>query len=247
MHFNIINIEQLDSTNLHLAKLIKENKNIEEGYVISAYSQIKGKGTASNNWESEDGKNLTISILLKPYFIHASEQFNITQLISVSIIETLEEYYSLSNLKIKWPNDIYFEHKKLCGMLIQNTIKGNNIENSIIGIGLNVNQTEFSSALPNPVSLKQIKKTDFNNDEILQKILEKLAINYERLTVYPKSGWLESKYLNMLYRINEVHKYKDSNGVFDGIISGIDDYGRLKISCDGIERIYAFKEVEYII
>jgi len=247
MDFKIENFESLDSTNKFMFDFISNNE-IDEGWVIVANNQTKGKGNADNNWESESGKNLTFSILLKPEFINAEDQFSITQIISLSILNALSKYLDANRLRVKWPNDIYFSEKKLGGILIQNTIKGPKISNSVVGIGINVNQEKFISDAPNPGSIKLINHEVADKEILLKEILNNINDYYSRLMLFPSNKWLENQYLKKLYAINETLSFKDKNGEFKGMIRGIDNFGRIIISHEkGEDKIYSFKEVEFIL
>ena len=136
---NIISLEEVDSTNRYLKDYLLKDNNTIEGLVVVATNQHSGRGQKGNTWQSEQGKNLTFSIFIKPN-IQVQAQFLISKAISLGIVDFLNDV-GLSELKIKWPNDIFCKDKKIARILIENTLKGNNVSNSIIGIGLNVNQT----------------------------------------------------------------------------------------------------------
>ena len=121
--------------------------------VVSTYNQTAGRGQRGNSWESEPHKNLTFSVLLKPQHIIAREQFYISEIVSVAIVNTLRKYIIDQPIAIKWPNDIYVNDDKICGILIENTLSGYSISQSIAGIGININQQTFLSNAPNPISL----------------------------------------------------------------------------------------------
>ena len=132
-------------------QLIK-NTEVAEGTVVLAKEQTSGRGQVNNTWESSYGDNLLMSIVLYPEFLHAGNQFLLSKFVSLAIVDFLSYY--LENVTIKWPNDIYVGNKKIAGVLIENSLRGAFISSSVVGIGLNVNQTEFSSSIPNPTSLK---------------------------------------------------------------------------------------------
>lgn len=247
MKFEIIDLASLPSTNTYLFDLISE-KQCEEGIVIKTDNQTKGKGLGTNKWESEVGKNLNFSFLLTPEFLKPEKQFAITQIVSLSILNACRNILNNENVKIKWPNDIYYCNKKLAGVLVQNIIKGNSISNSVIGIGLNVNQQAFISDAPNPVSFIQIAGRSFNLDFVLNEILNELKQNYSKLRISSDHNWLERKYIENLYRFNQTHFFTDKNGKFEGKIIGIDKYGQLKIlKTDEQTTLFGYKEVEFSI
>ena len=149
----LIHINETNSTNNYLQSLCSEQK-VEELTVVVADFQTSGRGQRGNSWESDPGKNLLFSTVIFPEFLEARRQFLISQIISLAIKEELDTY--TTDISIKWPNDIYWKEKKICGMLIENDLMGRNISQSIIGIGININQEIFHSSAPNPVSLLQI-------------------------------------------------------------------------------------------
>ena len=165
----ITRFKTLDSTNLYLQNLLNKGENIDN-HIIVAEFQSSGKGQGRNVWHSEDGKNLLFSIALDMSFLKAEDQFLLTQMISASMINVLKNYLPEESLFIKWPNDIYFKDSKIAGILIKNEIKGMMLGTSIIGIGLNVNQTTFDDNLPNPISMKMITGKDYDLEEILLAI-----------------------------------------------------------------------------
>ena len=207
--------------------------------VVVADYQTAGKGCGTNSWESERGKNLTFSMLIHPTDIPASQQFRITEVVSVALCEVLEQY--IGDVSIKWPNDIYMGDKKICGVLIENRLQGNVIVDSIIGIGLNVNQTEFVSDAPNPVSLRQLLGREIDREALLHDFLETLETVSSSETTY-------SAYRNKLFRMGKQAVFSDETGRFEGTIQDVETDGRLLIKdLSGQARRYAFKEVQFVI
>jgi BirA family biotin operon repressor/biotin-[acetyl-CoA-carboxylase] ligase len=241
---NIIKIKTTDSTNLLLRELA-EKQILEEGTVVLAEAQTAGRGQRGNQWESEAGKNITCSILLYPSFLPAKQSFLLSEVVALGVKETLDSY--IKNVTIKWPNDIYFENRKIVGILIENEVTGQNIAQSVIGIGLNVNQEVFTDALPNPVSLKQILNKEINLTVLLEKMLKRIMHWYKKL----KAGQNEEiaqAYQDVLFRKSGFHCYEDKNGLFNAQIKSIAEDGILHLTTDrGEERQYAFKEVSCII
>jgi BirA family biotin operon repressor/biotin-[acetyl-CoA-carboxylase] ligase len=204
--------------------------------VVVADNQTEGRGCGTNRWESERGQNLLFSLMIHPENLPANQQFQISMAISLAIIDALGQM--VGDLSIKWPNDIYWRNGKLAGILIENTLKGNLIKDSIIGVGLNVNQREFHSDAPNPVSLWQITGQETNREQLLKDILQRLDF---------KDG-LKERYMKSLYRRKGFHPYTDKDGVFMAEIVGVEDDGHLLLSDDnGKKRRYAFKEVQFVI
>ncbi len=240
----IINLETVDSTNLYLNKLLKTRKNIDEGTVVITKQQVAGRGQLNNIWESNPGENLLISYIVFPFFLKADHQFILSKATALGVFDFLSGY--LEKVKIKWPNDIYVNDKKICGILIENSLRGASISNSIIGIGININQSNFSKKIPNPTSLKLETQRTFDLQKTLTALCEKLDNRYEQI----KSAEYEdvnNLYINHLYRYNIFSNYRDKSGIFSAKITGIDESGRLCL-CDSSNnfRKYAFKEVEFI-
>ena len=232
MEWKIIHIAETNSTN----NWLKEHG--EDGLVVVADYQTAGRGCGTNKWESERGKNLLFSMLVHPHDIPAVRQFHISMAISLAICESLEQY--IGDLSIKWPNDIYWRNGKIAGILIENTLKGTVIKNSIIGVGLNVNQRDFRSDAPNPVSLWQVSGQETDRDELLHDILRRFdgLLGHDIL----------NHYLSRLYRRRGFHPYADADGAFMAEIADVCEDGHLVLSDEAAkERIYAFKEVQFII
>ena len=217
--------------------------------VVAEY-QTAGRGCGTNTWESERGKNLTFSLLLHPTEaliggdatkpLPAARQFAISERISIALCETLE-HYIYNKVEIKWPNDIYVEGKKIAGILIENRLQGDRIKDSIIGIGLNVNQQVFHSDAPNPVSLRQLLGHDVDREALLHEYLRLVQ-------AVPTTGTMRINYWNRLYQRLVQSWYSDQNGRFQATITGVEPDGRLVMTdSDGRERRYAFKEVTFIL
>lgn len=245
MKFRIIESEILTSTN-DVASQMCEKGELAHGDVIFTLNQYSGRGQGDNSWESEPGKNIAATIYLKPINIHASNQVVLTQIISLAIADLLTYVTKREDVKIKWPNDIYIGKAKVAGILIQNYIYGNKIDGVIAGIGINVNQSKFLSDAPNPISLKQIAGVNFDVNDVLEKLLEKIDYYYIGSPDENQMLALEDEYLKRLYQINVKKKYLADGKIFEGTITGIDEYGRLKIIDEqGIEHIFAHKEVAF--
>ncbi len=239
----IIRFESLDSTNDYCRKLI-ESGHTEEGTVIVAGRQLRGRGLAGNSWESEEGKNLTFSIILHPAFLHPEDQFFLSMSVSLGIAGYLEAI--AGNITIKWPNDIYAGNKKIAGILIENTIIENSTETSIAGIGVNINQTFFSSRIPDPVSLKLITGRDRDLGECLDGICKNLNYWYILLKQGNKP-YIRSRYTERLFGINKTGDFKSGSRKFRAIIRGTDKYGRLALELpDKTIEYYNLKEVGFI-
>ena len=238
---NIIKLDAIDSTNSYLKKIILE-KDVSDYTIVTANFQTEGKGQLGYMWESEDSKNLLCSIYKKDLGIKVEDQFVLSMLVSLSIIRTLEKL-NLPKLYIKWPNDIMSDNKKICGILVENMVKQNSIKESVIGIGLNVNQDTFKN-LPNATSIKKIKGVVFNIDELLNDLvnnIKKQFIDFNQ----SKIDLVFRQYEDVLYRINIPSTFKNSEGdVFTGFIKGVNNLGRLKVLLeDNLTKSYSIKDI----
>ena len=228
-------IASTNSTNTLLKQLAAEGN--PPAFIYAGY-QTAGRGQTGNSWESEEGKNLLCSILLPPnknlYFLNIA--------VGVAIYRTISEL-GISELGIKWPNDIYWKDKKLAGILLENAIIGNEVKYTIAGIGLNVNQMEFVSDAPNPVSLKQITGREYAIDQMMQDLLEAV---YAVLNEPEEAIWAE--YKTHLYRREGYWPYEDQNGSFEARIEDVLPTGEI-VLCDknGQSHQYGFKQIKYSI
>ena len=241
---NIIKLDAIDSTNSYLKKIILE-KDISDYTIVTANFQTEGKGQLGYMWESEDSKNLLCSIYKKDLGIKVEDQFVLSMLVSLSIIRTLEKL-NLPKLYIKWPNDIMSDNKKICGILVENMVKQNSIKESVIGIGLNVNQNTFKN-LPNATSIKKIKGVVLNIDELLNDLvnnIKKQFIDFNQ----SKIDLIFRQYEDVLYRMNIPSTFKNSEGdVFTGFIKGVNNLGRLKVLLeDNLTKSYTVKDISLL-
>lgn len=237
--------ELLESTNKTAIEMVKNGSNIAEGTCVSSQYQSFGQGQRGNTWESEAGKNILISIILKPHFLQPKDQFILNQITALAITDVLFEY-DIKPCFIKWPNDVYIGIEKTAGILVQNIIKGSIIEHAIIGIGLNVNQVFFPENLPNPTSLcKQLGK-EIPIDNIRTTIFEALERRY--LQAQNNKVDLSSEYEELLYAKNQIRNFLDTktNKKFTGVIRGVDKTGKLQIQVDQTRRLFDFKEVAFL-
>lgn len=241
--YPIIHVEEISSTNEYF-KLQANFDGVGEGAIVYADYQTKGRGQKGNVWESEKGKNLLFSMVLCPHILKINEQFIISQIVSLAIQEFLNT--ETGSVKIKWPNDIYWRDQKICGILIENILKEATIERSIIGVGLNVNQTEFSGWIPNPVSLKMINGRNYDIKSVAEKIQTRILTYYHQL----KKGNIEEirkKYKANLYRYEGYYMYADAQGVFEARIKDVENNGVIVLETkEQTEKKYFFKEVKYI-
>jgi BirA family biotin operon repressor/biotin-[acetyl-CoA-carboxylase] ligase len=241
---NLLTLKEVDSTNNFLKNLLSNSKPVPEGTVIMAESQFAGRGQQNNQWHAEPGKNLTFSVLLKPSFLAVTDQFDLTRAISLAVYDTLCPILG-HELKIKWPNDIYYGDKKLGGMLIENLLQGSVIKSAIIGIGINVNQEHFPGDAGNATSVKQILQKDCNLRDILADICNNIEAYYLALKA-GKTNFVRNAYLDRLYWFNQNKRFKAAGDTFDGTITGVKQNGLLVVNKDGKETTYSLKEIEFL-
>ena len=236
----IVYLPSCHSTNDIAAKMVPQGELLEGGVVITD-EQTSGRGQRGNTWEAAKGLNLTFSVLFKPSFLPVTSQFYLNILSSLAIADTLSVHMP-DGMAIKWPNDIYWGQAKLGGILTENALRNGRIEHTIIGIGLNINQQDFSS--PNASSMALICGRQFALEQILAELLAHLETRYLQLKnrLY---GRLKAEYLKKLYWMGEKRVFKDTE-YFGGTICGIDDTGQLMIKAsDGI-KTFGVKEVSFI-
>lgn len=217
--------------------------------LITADYQTAGRGQRGNTWESAPGQNLLFSLVVKPQEIPASQQFALCELISVALCEVLSRY--TEDIRIKWPNDIYHKDKKLCGILIEHDTEGTHLSRSIIGVGLNANQTAFVSDAPNPISLSLILGHEVAREALLQAITEHFTELYTRYTSPTPQldrATLHARYTSLLYRKDTASTYRDAQGPFTATLRDVVPDGRLILEDQlGTLHSYLFKEVAYVI
>lgn len=243
----IEHIKEIPSTNSYLAQLCKDSK-AKEFHTVITDNQTEGRGQRGNSWESSPGKNLTFSTVLYPTALEAKEQFYLSMTVAFAVVDALGSY--TDGFSIKWPNDIYWKNKKIAGILIENELEGKYIAQSIIGIGVNVNQEVFLSSAPNPISLYQITGTVFDRQEIFYKILRGIMGGYIFLENQYELAVanIRNLYQQKLYRKEGFYPYRDANGVFMAEIQEVESDGHLVLKDEkGYHRRYAFKEVEFIL
>lgn len=228
---HLIELVKVTSTNDYTADLLKRSAVIE-GTVILALEQTAGKGQGDNSWESEAGKNLTFSIILHPVFLLPEQQFYLNKVIPLAITDHLNRIIKSAPVQIKWPNDIYYDNKKLGGILINHLISGNILKTSVIGIGLNINQTIFNKSIPNAISLKQILNHELNLQEQLKSLCECFENRYNNLRGKHFST-LDDDYKKNLLGFSEWRIYRKGINKIEGQIMGVDESGRLEIQTKG--------------
>ena len=247
INITIEHLAETSSTNDYLTELCKQDQ-AQEFYTVIADSQTDGRGQRGNSWESEYGKNLTFSTVLYPTELKAKQQFCLSMIVAVSVVNALSNY--TKGFSIKWPNDIYWENKKIAGILIENELEGEYISRSIIGIGINVNQETFHSSAPNPVSFVQITGMNIDRQELFNKVLHNLMAGYIFLEKEYKQAIsnIQELYHQNLHRKEGFHPYRDKQGEFMAQLHKVEPSGHLVLKDEqGALRRYAFKEVEFVL
>ena len=247
----IIKLDAINSTNEYLKEYIQVNS-IINNHIVYTFNQTKGKGQRGKVWISESGKNLAVSICFFPKRIKIKEQFILNMFFSLFIIKTLKSL-KIPDLKIKWPNDILSGNKKICGILNETKVKGEFINNIIVGFGINVNQKNFDN-LPNASSLTLVKKINYDLDNLVNLFIQNLKNNiyfvnsFNSLSKSDIDNLIDNYHKN-LYGINQLKSYVDSNGSsFNGMIVSVDKSGIINIKKeDGSLNAYNFQEIQTII
>jgi len=242
---NIIKLNAIDSTNSYLKQMVV-NGLVEDELVVTATHQEKGRGQQGANWQSQTGKSLACSLFKRFERFPVGDQFLLNMLVSLGVLEALQQL-EIPKVAIKWPNDIMSHGQKLAGILIENQIKGSFIDSSIIGIGLNVNETSFV-ALPQATSLKLATGVSFSIEEVLQKVSERV---FEMLRVIQFSDveTIRERYHENLFRRNKISVFETPEGEHkNGIIQGVSHNGKLLIAHEDDEVLaYGLKEIKLLL
>ncbi len=223
------------------------NPKYREGDIVIAECQTAGRGQRGHTWESAEGENLTFSLILEPKFLPVNEQFLLSEVLALGLVDTLAEYGV--EARIKWTNDIYVGDRKIVGMLVENSLGGGCLARTIAGIGLNVNQAKYDSSLPNPTSMSIVAGRVFDREEVLVRLHSNIMLLYEALRRGEKE-LLQQRYRSTMYRLDEKHPYTLADGTpFEGTIRGVRPSGELLIehASDGALHEYLFKQVEFVI
>lgn len=244
----VIRLSETSSTN----SALKEMCDAVHGTIVDAASQTAGRGQRGNSWEAQPGKNLTFSILLRPDGLEAARQFAVSCVVAIAIARVLEKYLAdyPEEVAIKWPNDIYVGDRKICGILIENVVNGRLLASSVAGIGINVNQRQFFSDAPNPVSLTQLTGLTYNLPELLEEICENILALFNTHINGNAIAPLFHEYKRRLWRREGFHNYReaDSGHTVSARFIDVEPSGLLKLEhSDGSLHTYAFKEIAAII
>lgn len=225
---------------------LPEWQEVEEKYVLLTTDyQTAGRGQRGNHWESARGENLLLGIAVRPTFLLPQQQFLLSEVTALAAQHALSEV--VTGVTLKWPNDLYYKDNKLGGMLLEHQLQGAKIVRTIIGLGINVNQTIFLSDAPNPISLQQIAGQRLSRTALLERFFAHFQKQYERLE-QGETEAIHNDYLSVLYRREGFHPYADAKGTFQARLQGVAPDGTLTlIDSEGNERHYQFKEVRFLL
>jgi len=238
--------DALPSTNQYCELL--DPAEVEEFTVIVARRQTAGIGQRGNRWEAEPDKNLTFSLILKPAFLPVADQYQLTQAVSLGVTDWLAPLVpqGASRVRIKWPNDIYVDDKKVCGMLITHRVTGDRLSASVVGIGLNVNQRLFPDWVPNPTSLSLLTGREWPLEELLTGLLAAIQARYDELRREPL-GALDAPYLARLLRRGEKAIYLYQGKTIEATITGVNRFGHLQLVTSAGEHLSCqMKEIQFL-
>jgi BirA family biotin operon repressor/biotin-[acetyl-CoA-carboxylase] ligase len=241
-----IHLNSVNSTNSFAQDLVSKTNPIE-GTVIRADEQSAGRGQFGSSWSTQPGENITCSIILLPRLLQAGEQFLLSQTISLAILEFISQFKLSEAVSIKWPNDIYVGKKKIAGILIENILKGIHLHQSIVGLGININQETFDPKIPNPTSLFLLTKKKYDLNQLYFQLYEIIERHYLVL----KSGEYEkirNRYLQNLFQSGLLGNYKiiSENRIVEARIAGIDKQGKIELEIENVFRSFGLKEVSFI-
>jgi BirA family biotin operon repressor/biotin-[acetyl-CoA-carboxylase] ligase len=239
----IIWLKEVTSTNDSASVLAKAPNS--HGVIVVAEHQSQGRGQRGNVWESKKGENLLFSIVLKPAFLKVQRQFLISKLTALAVCDVLRQY--TNGIAIKWPNDIYINNDKIAGILIENSFSSLTLDTTIVGIGINLNQKEFTDEIANPTSLCLHTHTTHNAADLLGQICSAFEKRYNLLKTN-RIDILNAEYFSLLYRREGLHRYFAQGSEFFARIVGVRDSGELLLETDtGKTKEFAFKEINFMI
>ncbi len=245
---SILELSRVDSTNAYANRLLSQG-DLDEGTVIWAHDQFAGRGQHDNHWISEAGKNLTFTVVLKPTFLAPDLQFLLNKAVALGVVDFIRNSIgpiSSPEVSIKWPNDIYIHGKKVGGILIEHKIMGSALVTSLAGIGVNINQTDFASHLPNPVSLIHMLREEMELRDALQELCGFIDQRYVTLQKYGSAN-LDLDYHHCLLGFDQWRYFSCSGERMEGKITGVDNIGRLLVETRSDElRHFNHKEIEYV-
>lgn len=249
---NQIHLDEVGSTNTWLLDALNRGEEFPDETVVWTTRQTAGRGQTGNSWEAEPDRNISFSVLLKPEFLAPRDQFVLSQITALSVAHVV-------NGLIKWPNDIFVNEGKICGILIEHKLQGSRISHSVLGVGINVNQTRWLGSAPNPTSLKLQTGLEYVPQEVMEQVCAKITAYYRQLRTCPELArqQIHQEFMSRLYRRKGFYPYVDAatGEAFQASIAGIEPDGRLRLqpSADNrtgqlpSERVYWFKDVKFVL
>lgn len=237
-------LEKVGSTNAFLLEMPETER---RDVVVWVGEQAAGKGMGTNVWESEPGENLTFSMGADMSFLKAEDQFLLSQAVPLGLLDALDAMLPADLLKVKWPNDLYFGQRKLCGILINSTIHGMDMGVSVIGIGLNVNQVQFQNWPTNPISMKMVLGKEVALEPLLMRLVPAVDLRIQQLRSDEGINQIKKDYLDRLYRYRQWGQYETKEGLVKLYIDGIDAFGRLMaLDESGNVQVFDVKELRFV-
>ncbi|HOU97944.1 MAG TPA: biotin--[acetyl-CoA-carboxylase] ligase [Bacteroidales bacterium] len=243
MDLPIFKMDKAASSN-NEAMLLAKQKEIPEGTIVWVLNQTKGRGQGNKKWHSNPNENLTFSVLLKPSFLPMEKQFVLSKMVAVAVAKVVSCF--CSDTFIKWPNDIYVKNNKIAGILIENSIQGQKMYHSVIGIGININQENFPSDVPNPTSLCVETGQKYRLEPLIRLFQQSILDEYEKLK---KNHYqqIESYYDNLLYKKNQTVRIRHKNKEISAFVLKVDTSGFIHLLIENKEVLYAVGEIEFLI
>ena len=243
---NTLFLLEVESTNTYAMNLLR-NVNAIEGTVVHTDRQTRGRGQRGASWNSDAASNITASVILKPSFLSIENSFYLSKISALAVYDVLTEILAESqyDIKIKWPNDILVNKRKIAGILIENNFNHLSIQHSVIGIGLNVNQRIFEGLENTVTSLQLLTGKHFERNEVLEKLcvhLEKWYLKLKEL----KLALIDEHYMQHLFGVNQLMQFADaSEKIFEGTIKGITREGKLSVEmADGRLVDFEVKQIK---
>jgi BirA family biotin operon repressor/biotin-[acetyl-CoA-carboxylase] ligase len=241
IEFRVLHFDQLESSNIHAQALIKQGE-IKHGDVILTDYQQQGKGQLSTKWDSEANENLLFSLYLQLSW-PADRLFQLSKMASLAVYDLLDNL-AVPELKIKWPNDILLNSKKICGILIENSIQANRAIHTVIGIGLNVNQLTFPEFDRQATSLKETLGREFDRDQLLKQLLNCFSVRLNQFAHHQES--LDRGYQEVLFGRDRKLEFESEGNTFKAVLKGVDQYGRLMLEKAGERLFFDLKEIRFL-
>lgn len=246
MERKICKLAEVGSTNSYMKEHAEE---FGHGDAVCAYRQTGGRGQRGNSWEAEEGKNVTMSVMLRWAGMPARLQFSVSEAVALGVAETAQRHIGME-VRVKWPNDIYVDDRKLCGILIENSLRGSELGYTVAGVGLNVNQKEFRGGAPNPVSMAELSGRQWDVDALTAELASAIVELAEDAATEEGRQRLHERYMRRLWRGEGLHRYRDTatGEIFEAGIASIGPMGHITLrTAEGESRQYAFKEVEALL